>query len=381
MLLQDLKKRGLISPPVFLPDNTQYLVVMGSIAYGVSEDASDFDVYGFCIPPKEMVFPHLAGHIPGFGRQQKRFEQWQEHHVNDPSAQSGKGREYDFSVSGIVKYFQLVMENNPNMIDSLFVPQNCVLHSTQVGNMVRENRRMFLHKGAWHKFKGYAFSQIHKMKSKKFEGLKEVELFEEEHGIDHRTDSDHLRLKIGAHGVIGAKKDHPLYLPVKSFSGNKIDFHDAGIRDLEEDVFFEYVGLFKKMMEKSKRAERVKVLGFDHKFAYHCVRLLNEIEQIMTEGDLDLLRNREQLKSIRRGEWSLERVEKYFEEKEKSLESLYEKSSLPHSPDEEKIKQLLLDCLEHHYGSLEKAISRDEESQAKVVLREIKQLVEKKRNF
>ena len=55
------------------------------------------------------------------------------------------------------------MENNPNVIDSLFTPVNCVLHSTRVGNLVRENRRLFLHKGAWPKFKGYAYSQLHKM--------------------------------------------------------------------------------------------------------------------------------------------------------------------------------------------------------------------------
>jgi hypothetical protein len=74
--------------------------------------------------------------------------------------------EYDFAVYGVVKYFQLCMDNNPNMIDSLFVPRNCVLHSTEVGEMIRENRRMFLHKGAWHKFKGYAYAQASKIRNK-----------------------------------------------------------------------------------------------------------------------------------------------------------------------------------------------------------------------
>jgi len=50
----------------------------------------------------------------------------------------------------------LAMKNNPNIIDSLFTPQFCVLHTTKVGNMVRDARRSFLHKGAWHRFKGYA---------------------------------------------------------------------------------------------------------------------------------------------------------------------------------------------------------------------------------
>ena len=104
------------------------------------------------------------------------------------------------------------------------------------------------------------------------------------------------------------------------------------------------------------RALATKIYGMDLKFSYHIVRLLSECEQILIEGDLDLQRNREQLKSIRRGEWSLEQIEQFFQDKEKQLEELYVKSALPYKADEIKLKTLLLDCLEMHYGSLEKAI-------------------------
>ena len=33
-------------------------VIMGSKAYGVSQDDSDVDIYAVCMPPKTMVFPH-----------------------------------------------------------------------------------------------------------------------------------------------------------------------------------------------------------------------------------------------------------------------------------------------------------------------------------
>lgn len=181
MILVDLHKQGLIHPPSWLPTNTQYLALMGSVAYGVSSDASDQDLYGFCLPPKEMVFPHLTGEILGFGRQAKRFEQYQEHHVKRDE------REYDFSVFSIVKYMHLAMENNPNMVDSLFVPDNCILHVTAVGNMVRGARKAFLHRGAYHKFKGYAYSQLHKASTKEHVGLRELVEFERSHGIDSHT--------------------------------------------------------------------------------------------------------------------------------------------------------------------------------------------------
>jgi len=55
------------------------------------------------------------------------------------------------------------MENNPNMCDSLFVPQRCVLYASKVGQLVRDNRKLFLHKGSYHKFRGYAYAQLHKI--------------------------------------------------------------------------------------------------------------------------------------------------------------------------------------------------------------------------
>jgi len=276
MILDNLYKQKLIHPPKWMLSNTCYLTTMGSQAYGVSTDDSDLDVYGFCIPPKDMVFPHLAGEIPGFGQQVQRFEQWSEHHVRDPN----KKVEYDFAVFSIVKYFQLCMENNPNMIDSLFTSRQCVIPSTPVSEHLRENRKLFLHKGSWHRFKGYAYAQKAK-----------------------------IRNKVNA--------------------------------------------------SNEKRAETIAKHGYDLKFAYHIVRLLNEVEQILVEGDLDLQRNREQLKEIRRGEWTLEQVEGYFESKEKLLESTYASSQLPYAPDEAVLKKLLVECMELHYGSLDNVIKRD----------------------
>jgi len=285
-----LTSQGLITPPPFLKNNIHYECIMGSNAYGVSSDDSDIDVYGFAIPPKDMIFPHLRGEIIGFGRQKKRFEQYQQHHIK---SKDGK-REYDLHIYSIVKYFQLCMDNNPNIIDSLFVPRRCILHSTIIGEHVRENRKIFLHKGSWHKFKGYAYSQVHKMSIKNPEG---------------------------------------------------------------------------------KRKEIIEKYGYDVKFAYHVVRLLNEVEQILTEGGLDLERNREQLKSIRRGEWKQQQIVEYFEMKEKSLEELYIKSDLQHSPNEELIKNLLLECLEMHYGVLDITKPVDESC----LLEELQHLVNKYR--
>lgn len=181
-VLKKLFEKKVAKCPHWLPDNTHYLCMMGSVAYGVSTDHSDRDIYGFGIPKKEMVFPHLAGEIMGFGRQKERFDQYQEHHLMDGDT------EYDFSVFSIVKYFHLAMENNPNLIDSLFVPADCVIHITAIGNMVREARHIFLHKGCWPKLKGYSYAQLNKMRLGKDDSdVKEVRDFEENNNISHST--------------------------------------------------------------------------------------------------------------------------------------------------------------------------------------------------
>jgi predicted nucleotidyltransferase len=288
--VERLTRLGLIDPPPFVVSNTMYETIMGSVAYGVSDDLSDFDTLGFCIPPKDMLFPHLAGEIEGLGRQKKRFMGYQQHHVKD------QGREYDLNIYNIASYFHLCMECNPNMIDSLFTPTNCVLHCTKVGNMVRDRRKLFLHKGAWHKFKGYAYSQLHAMDSKNPE-----------------------------------------------------------------------VG--------SKRSIIRERYGYDVKFAYHVVRLIGEVEQILVEGDIDLQRNREQLKAIRRGEVPQEAIRAYFSEKEASLEKLYHESKLPYSPDEKAIRTLLMECLEEHYGNLSDAVVNPDA--ASVALSEIAGIIRK----
>lgn len=292
--VQLCKDKNLITPPKWLPANIHYEVITGSESYGAATGSSDMDVVGFAIPPKITLFPHLAGEIPGFGRQKQRFEVWQEHRVNDKET----GHEYDFAIYSIVKFFQLAMDNNPNSLDYLFTPQRCVLFCSPVAQIVRDNRKLFLHKGSYQKFRGYAYAMLHKIGTK-------------------------------------ANASNP------------------------------------------KRQADIQKYGFDTKFAYNIIRLALEGEQILMEHDLDIECNSEILKSVRRGEWSLERIKRWFDEKEKHLEELYTKSDLRNRPDEEAIKNVLMNCLEQHYGSLHGVVKR--EIPAQKMISEIEEILDRYR--
>jgi hypothetical protein len=354
MLLHRLQKDGLIHPPKWLADNTAYLTVMGSTAYGVSNDMSDMDVYGFAFPPKEVIFPHLTGHIPGFGAGPQNFEVWDKHHV----VEKGTGKEYDFAIYSIVKFFHLVMENNPNMVDSLFTPERCVIHSTDVSDMVRAERKTFLHKGAYHRFKGYAYQQLKKVRSKRMDepSLLAVMDFEKDHGIAHTVSMQDIE-DVTRPGPGG--------------------FVRTTVFRLSDKELAEYKRLYDNMLATNKRLDAVKRFGFDVKFSYHIVRLALECEQILMEGDLDLERNREQLKAIRAGDWTLDRLEGWFVDKEKQLEQVYTDSTLPKFPDENRLRNLLLQCLEHHYGNLESAVVR--QTDVDTLIRDMQEVLDRYR--
>lgn len=290
--LAELVSKGLAHPPSNFENLIQYEVYMGSAAYGCSSDTSDIDVYGWAIPPKNLIFPHLQGEIEGFGPKGQRFKEYEEHGIMDKNAAGGEGKNYDYKIYNITRFFNLVMGNNPNMVDSLFVPERCVLFQTPLGQHVRENRHIFLSQKVVHTFRGYAYQQLHKIRTK-----------------------------------------HP---------------------------------------EAGKRADLIAKHGYDTKFAYHIVRLLEEARQILTLGDLDLEASRELLKAIRRGDWKLEDIERYFTENEPQLLKMASESKLPHKPPLDKIKSLLVHCLDVHFGGLEGAfVNPDKYVTAVAEIREI----------
>lgn len=158
-IIKKLHKIGSLKLTQSFALDTHYQVLMGSTAYRVSQDKSDMDVHAICIPPIEYIFPHLSGHIIGFGPAPENFETFQQHNIIVDD------KNYDIAIYSIVKAFNLAAENNPNILDMLWVPEDCILHMDGIGEYIRKNRRQFLHKGSYHKFLGYSHSQFKKLQS------------------------------------------------------------------------------------------------------------------------------------------------------------------------------------------------------------------------
>jgi len=172
-----------VNKPKWLND-ASYVTVMGSRAYKTHTIASDWDFYGFCVPPASVVFPHIAGDIPLFWNQKNNFKQLQLQHI--PSEIYG---DVDITIYNIVYYFDRVLDGNPNMLDSLFVPDDTIMVIDKVGKMVRDNRELFLSQRLYKKFVGFAMSHLKKITSRTRQGLRKAVV--DEHGYDTK-DASHV---------------------------------------------------------------------------------------------------------------------------------------------------------------------------------------------
>lgn len=152
-LIKELADKKLIDPPKFVPDQLIGLMTAGSVSYGISTENSDVDLVGLCMPPLHYIFPSLTGSINGFD-QTPVFEEFQQHHIEDGD------KLYDVKVYSLIRYFFLATAGNPNIIDTLFTSREHIRYSTPILEKLRENRKLFLSKACYPKFKGYAYAEL-----------------------------------------------------------------------------------------------------------------------------------------------------------------------------------------------------------------------------
>jgi hypothetical protein len=96
------------------------------------------------------------------------------------------------------------------------------------------------------------------------------------------------------------------------------------LKNLTNEQLIEYYKLYKFGCAKSGRFYNRKAHGMDTKFMYNLVRLILQCYQILTQGELDLQANKDDLKAVRRGDWSEERFTEFLEQKMIVLEKTYD---------------------------------------------------------
>ena len=125
-----------------------YEYIRGSQAYGTSlpkdvsiNALSDIDTAGVFIIPKENFYS-LNNYYQDTIADERNDNVWNE----------------------LGKWFTLLLNSNPNVLESLWIPERCVLYEADIIKDIKSVRDMFLSKKVYETFGGYARSQVKKMR-------------------------------------------------------------------------------------------------------------------------------------------------------------------------------------------------------------------------
>lgn len=358
-------------------DRIIFECVAGSHLYNLNVPGkSDVDIRGFYVNPPE---DYLG--------------------LDEPTGQVGDEK-HDTTYYSLKRAFELLKTANPNMIELLWVPNDCVMVQKPLMDELIKNRDLFISKKCFHTHSGYSHAQIQKAR-----------------GANKRINHPELALKpkkedfcwiipggeaIDKYGISVFDEEaiktfamapcRPLAL--KHWKMELSKFHCSALEHVSntyrlyyygdttckgifrgddmlstesiplEDEHERFYGFLvynqnefeKALIEHRKYNEWIAtrnenrwidqekgLVEYDAKNMMHCLRLLISGENILRNG-FPLVRfegeQKEYLMKIRRGEFKYECLMKEVEDRMKGLEDLCKVSTIPHSVDHKKIEGL-----------------------------------------
>lgn len=351
MTIQDLKSNNLIL----------FEVISGSKSFGLNTPTSDTDIKGVYYLPKEQFY--------GL------------HYIPQISNETNDEVYYE-----IGRFIELLLKNNPNILEILATPTDCILYKHPL--MDRLKLEDFLSKLCKDSFAGYAMTQI-----KKARGLKKkiVNPMEKE----RKSLLDFCYVLQGYNSVVlsqwletkGLLQEHCGLINIPNSKGMFALFYDEmgalGYRGIvknelsnevslssipkgekeiaylscNQDGYSKYCKEYKEYWDwiEKRNEERYKTnqehgKNYDSKNMMHTIRLLQSAEQILSKGTLNIrVSNREELLTIKTGALEYDDLLQMADNLIVSIEKHYETSSLPESPDVEKAVEILVGIREELY--------------------------------
>ena len=307
-------------------DNRILELKVGSHLYGTSTPESDIDFCGVFVAPKELYLGLQRVEEVDLSIISKK-----ENGRNDKDAIDRKFYE-------LRKYIKLAAENNPNIIEQLFVNSDQLIFCDEVGHELLANRNLFPHKGCFQKFIGYAVSQKKKMIIKRgnmLDIVKAIELFSKyddpsrTYVVQYKKDILNTGFQI--------IRDTGQHIQIGDCTIQKNDTIKIALRKLT-DRRNKFSGRYDDYVSKS---------GYDTKFASHLIRLLYEGIELLNTGELIFpLKQADLISDIKYGNYTIEEIMEMSTELEDTMNSVLEKSDLPIKPQIDKIGKLLIELIE-----------------------------------
>lgn len=322
-----------------------YKCISGSQAYGLALPHSDTDIKGVFIQPKEEFYGLT--------------------YIDQVNNETNDIMYYE-----IKKFVDLLLRNNPNILELLSTPEDCVLYRHPAMNLLKPE--MFLSRLCNQTFGQYAYAQIKKARglNKKIlnpldrkrktildfcyvvkgQGSVSVGEWLTEQGFVQKDCGlvriDHMR---DMYAVFHQSQSERKFSGI--FSGEDADevslssipegLQPKCILYFNKDGYSVYCKEYRQYWEwvelrNEERYENTVSHGknYDAKNMMHVFRLLNMAEEIARYKRVNVRRSeREWLLSVRAGEFSYEDLLKKAEEKIHIIDDLFKASDLPAQPD------------------------------------------------
>lgn len=353
MEIDDLRKRNLVI----------FECVSGSKAYGLDTTESDTDIKGVFIAPKDTLF--------GFSE----IEQV----ANDSN---------DIVFYEIKKFMSLVAKNNPNVLEMLYTPENCVVSEHPLFSKVRESN--YLSKMCRNTFVRYAMGQIRKARglnkkivnpmpekrlgvldfcyvtsekgseplrlwlvSKDFDqadcGLAGLQHFPNTYLLYHSKDHDLRGIVNGEDATDVRTSNIPKELKHSTYLHFNVDAFKSHCQNHKE--YWEWV---KKRNSVRYETNVSHGKNYDSKNMLHVFRLLHTAEDIAANSMIDFKSyDREFLLKIKSGKFEYDDLIAKAEKRTEELERLFDSSNLPDEPNYKHIERILIETRNKFYQQYE----------------------------
>ena len=302
------------SRPAFVEGELIFMTLAGSNMYGTNTKDSDIDLRGVCVPPRNVVM--------GFAR---NFEQ--QTYENE-----------DTVVYGLMKFMKLCLENNPNIIELLYAPEDCIRTITPTWRRLMERRDEIISAKCYHTFTGYAHSQLNRLRGHR-EWLRNPPTHQPTRGEFGLTASGQ-GLKQVVKGVDLAEVSPEALMVIE-----KEKRYRAAMRRWDD-----YQRWIKE--RNPARAKLEAAHGYDTKHALHLVRLLRMGHEILTTGKVIVRRpDAEELLGIRNGTMGYDELVGEAEGLQAELERIYEDKTyvVPFSPDKVGLSDFCVELHDYHW--------------------------------
>lgn len=356
MTIKDLKSQNLILLEA----------ISGSRSFGLATENSDTDIRGVYYLPKEDFFG--LNYIPQISNETN-----------------------DITYYEIARFVELLQKNNPNILEILASPGDCILQKNPLMNLLKPED--FLSKLCKDTFAGYAISQIKKAKGLNKKILNPIDK-ERKSILDFcyvLQNQDSIPLKKWLRefpsfggvseerggllqekcGLVSIDNTKGMFALFYNKSG---DLNYKGIIQNEEanqvsvssvpkgenpvaylfcnlDAYStyckDYREYWKWVSERNEARYNVNKnhgQNYDSKNMMHTIRLLQSCEQIFKTNSLNIhVENRDELLDIKAGNWSYKAVMEKAEVLIKSIEHHHSLSKLPETPRLEKTTKILVE--------------------------------------